>query len=65
MWSKKLCISSTMVYTRYLTYDSATQTLYVASDFSNTYFFICKVRPIDGVFTYCAKYDGDGGDYPY
>ena len=64
-WSKKVCISSFWSYPRYLIYDELARTLYFASDFSNTYFFVCKMRPSDGTATYCAKYDGDGADYPY
>ena len=64
-WSKKLCVYSTLTNPRHLVYDELSKTLYFTSDFANTYLFICKLRLIDGVATYCAKIDGDGKDYPY
>ena len=64
-WSQKTCVDSTATDSRCMTYDSSEETLYFASDYSNERVFICKMRSVDGVTTYCGKLDGNAADYPY
>ena len=63
-WSKKICVSSSDIHRRTVTYDSTTSQLYFASDMANNYVFICRINKDTGAKIYCAKYDGDGADYP-
>ena len=65
VWSKKVEVSSFNYYSRYLLYDSTTGMLYFTSGFADSHFFICKIRPIDGISTYCAKYIGDDTAEPF
>ena len=55
----------TVRFTKDMAYDSSSKMIYLASDVANTYAFICKFRPLDGVPTYCAKFDGDAAEYPF
>ena len=64
-WSTKTCFSSTNTEGKYLTKDPSEQTLYLASDYQDTHFFICKVQASDGSMPYCASLDGDAADYPF
>ena len=67
VWSKKVSIQSVTggFSAKYLTLDPANKNIYITSDYADTYFFICKLRSIDGEVIYCAKYGGDSADYPF
>ena len=39
--------------------------IYFATDFADTYMFVCLIRASDGVATYCLEHDGDGEEYPF
>ena len=64
-WSKKICIPSTNLFSKFLSLDLTNEDLYYTSDFSGEYMFICKLRVSDGVATKCTNYGGDSSESPY